>query len=331
MTTAGPKKIERDTYLFREGDTPDAMYVIKSGKFAVVKTKQNSEIILAELGPGSMVGEMAFFDNRPRSASVKAMRDSEVVSLPFKNLHAQFQTFPEWCKAIMRTVNESLRNANQRIKQLESTQTEGELFPPHQANKLISILNLVGTKFGKFSEVDKALVINGQILRTYTIQIFQEPTHKMQKLLVVLGSQGLAKQEDMGEGKSRVVIYKPEILYGFVEWYNEWLFKPEGDRTTIREEEIKTLNALISFASKLTPNDKGFVNLNLQDVQNDSMRELGYVIKVDETLALAEKKLIGEHTMGADGKGIFSTLHLGDLSKTVPFWSLIYALKKVQR
>ena len=79
-STSGPKKIERDHYLFREGDPPDAMYVIKSGKFAVVKTKASSEIVLAEMGPGSMVGEMAFFDNKPRSASVKAMKDSEVRS-----------------------------------------------------------------------------------------------------------------------------------------------------------------------------------------------------------------------------------------------------------
>ena len=114
--SSGPKKITRDHYLFREGDAPDAMYVVKSGKLAVVKSKQTSEIILAEIGPGAMVGEMAFFDNKPRSASVKAMKDSEVIALPYKALHAQFQNFPEWCKAIMRTVNNHLRNANQRIR-----------------------------------------------------------------------------------------------------------------------------------------------------------------------------------------------------------------------
>ena len=121
---AGPKKIAKDQYLFREGDPPDCMYVIKSGKLVVVKTKATSEIILAEIGPGAMVGEMAFFDNKPRSASVKAMKDSEVIALPYKALHAQFANFPEWCKAIMRTVNDSLRNANQRIKQLERDNKE---------------------------------------------------------------------------------------------------------------------------------------------------------------------------------------------------------------
>jgi len=65
------------------------------------------------------VGEMAFFDGRPRSASVKAVKDSEVICLPFKSLHDQFQNFTEWCKAVMRTVNDHLREANVRIMTLE--------------------------------------------------------------------------------------------------------------------------------------------------------------------------------------------------------------------
>ena len=44
---SGSKKIPQGQYLFREGDPPDAMYVIKLGKLAVTKSKQNSEIMLA--------------------------------------------------------------------------------------------------------------------------------------------------------------------------------------------------------------------------------------------------------------------------------------------
>ncbi len=66
---AEQKKIAKDTYLFRDGDAPDAMYIIKSGTFAVTKTKGNSEIVLAEINAGAMVGEMALFDNKPRSAN----------------------------------------------------------------------------------------------------------------------------------------------------------------------------------------------------------------------------------------------------------------------
>lgn len=330
MSQAGPRRVEKDHYLFREGDPPDAMYVIKSGKLAVVKSKQNSEIVLAEIGPGAMVGEMAFFDNKPRSASVKAIKDSDVIALPYKSLHAQFQNFPEWCKAIMRTVNDHLRNANQKIKQLEKSDADGELFPPHTITKLVSILNFVGMKYGKESPEDKGLAVGGNVLRNYTIQVFQEATHKMDKLLAVLETLGYLKVEDLGEGRKKVVLFKPDQLFSFSEWYNEWLFKKESDRIFVKEEEIKIINGVLHFARKAPKNDKGISKVSLTELQNDSMKDLGFLIKIEETLPLCEKKLIGEHTM-IEGGGVVSDVQLEELEKIAPFWSVIYALKKVTR
>lgn len=322
------KKLEKDHYLFREGDPPDAMYVIKSGKLAVVKTKSNSEIVLAEIGPGAMVGEMAFFDNKPRSASVKALKESEVIALPYKALHAQFANFPEWCKAIMRTVNDHLRNANQRLKQLEKTDSEAdELFPPHTITKLISILNLVGHKYGKSTE--EGLQVPFNILRNYTIQIFQEATHKMQKLMVALMDLKFMLVEDAGEGRQKVVLYKPDLLFNFVEWYNEWLFKKEADRITIREEELSIINGLLHFAKKVPVNDKGVAKINLQEVQNESMKEIGFLIKMDDVNSLIEKKVLSEKVM--EEKGLFTEVIVAELEKVAPFWGIVYSLKKVKR
>lgn len=330
-STSGPKKIEKDHYLFREGDPPDAMYVIKSGKFAVVKTKQTSEIVLAEIGPGAMVGEMAFFDNKPRSASVKAMKDSEVIALPYKALHAQFQNFPEWCKAIMRTVNDHLRNANQRIKQLEKNEpSEDDLFPPHTITKLISILCLVGHKYGKHSEEDKGLVINGNLLRNYTIQVFQEATHKMQKLMGVLSELQFMKVEDTGDGRQKIIVYKPDFLFSFAEWYNDWLFKKESDRVVLKEEDLRILKGLLHFTKGAPKDKKGMTKVNLTQMQNESMKELGYVIKTEEVNPLVEKKLISEPMM-EDGGGLSVTLAVEDLEKITPFWEIIYALGKIRR
>jgi CRP/FNR family transcriptional regulator, cyclic AMP receptor protein len=322
------KKVEQGHYLFREGDPPDAMYVVKSGKFAVVKTKSNSEIVLAEIGPGSMVGEMAFFDNKPRSASVKALKEGEVIALPYKALHIQFSSFPEWAKAIMRTVNEHLRTANARIKALEKGGEEEELFPAHTITKLTSILNFVGSRYGKQEE--EGLLVPGGILRNYTIQIFQEPTHKMQKLMTAFMELKLMKVEDIGEGKQRIVIYKPDLLYKFTEWYNEWLFKKEAERMLLKEEELKLLDGVLQFARKRERTEQGNVKVNLTEIQNDSMKELGYVIKVDDLNPLIEKKFMSEKSM-EDGGIVTSTLAIDEIEKIVPFWQIVYSLKRITR
>jgi CRP/FNR family cyclic AMP-dependent transcriptional regulator len=78
----GVKTLKKGEILFREGDPSDAMYVIKKGRIAITKAKGTKEIVLAELVPGEMLGEMAFFDDKPRSAGAKASVDAEVIALP---------------------------------------------------------------------------------------------------------------------------------------------------------------------------------------------------------------------------------------------------------
>jgi CRP-like cAMP-binding protein len=326
--SGGVRKIAQGEYLFKEGDTPDAMYVIKSGRFDVLKAKGQSEIKLAELGPGAMVGEMAFFDNKPRSASVRAVKDGEAIVLPYKALHAQFNQFPEWTKAIMRTVNEHLRKANQRIKELEKATSEDEvLFPPHTINKLISILAFVTHRYGQKVEVGYEL--NSSTLRKYTIQIFQEATHKMTKLIEELKNLGFLKIENIGDGNQKLTILDLQFLFEFVEWHNKYLFQKEEERFTIEEPEIKIINGLLHFARKLTPNDKGIVKLNLTEVQNESMKELGDVIRVDDVNSLITKKIISDKQM--ESGGIFVFIELPIVEKLSPFWTLIHALKRVTR
>ncbi|MBX3035262.1 MAG: Crp/Fnr family transcriptional regulator, partial [Bdellovibrionaceae bacterium] len=307
------KKVPKDAYLFREGDQPDAMYIIKSGAFAITKTKGNSEVVLAEIKTGAMVGEMAIFDKKPRSANVKAIKDSEVVSLPYDALDKQLNDLPVWIKAIMRTMNENLREANKKIKILENTDTEGDRFPPHVINKLLSILNLVGHRYGQKNDQGEGILVPANRLRNYTIQIFQEATNKMDSMQNALKEMGYFTIEDLGEGKKRLVNLNPELLFDFVDWYNEWLFKPDKDKISISAEEIKILDGVLFFAKKATPDGKGVCKINLADVQNDSMRDLGFLIKTDDVNPLIEKNLISEKIM--EEGGVFVNVIVENIEK----------------
>ena len=260
---AGPRLLKKGDVLFREGDPSEMMYVIKSGKIAITKAKGSSEIQLAELGAGDMLGEMAFFDNKPRSAGAKAIVDSQIIELPFKALNAQFKTFPEWLKAIMRTVNTHLRNANTKIKNLEKTsEDDATFFTPHLVTRLAAILGLVASKYGEKPDGGEGVLVPPNRLRNYTIQIFQQPTSKMTRFQEVLQGLGHMKIEELGEGKQRLTLFKPDLLMGFTDFYNDWIFKSEEKRTTIEEKEMKPLRALLHFGRKAgAPDAKGLVKV----------------------------------------------------------------------
>ncbi|ASD63640.1 cyclic nucleotide-binding domain-containing protein [Bdellovibrio bacteriovorus] len=326
---AEAKKVAKDTYLFRDGDAPDAMYIVKTGGFSITKSKGNTEVVIAEIQPGAMVGEMALFDKKPRSANVKATKDSEVIALPYDSLNKQMDQLPVWVRAIMKTLNEKLRDANQKIRLLENTNPDEERFPPHIVNKYISILNLVGNKYGK-PEDGGGLSFSSVLIRNYTIQIFQEATNKMQSITNALTDLGYLSQEDRGDGTQKITNLKPQELFGFVDWYNEWLFKQDKDRLpALTEAEVNILNGILLFARRAQPNNKGLYKVDLTDVQNESMKELGQLIRADDVNSLIEKKYLTEKIM--DEKGVYIMVELPYVEPLARNWTIVNNLKKKLR
>ncbi len=109
------RNIPKDTVLFYEGETPDNMYVVKSGGFDILKSINGQNIKIQEAIEGQLIGEMALFDLKPRSASIKANQDSVVVVLSYVNLLDQMDKLPSWVKIVMKTLAENLRKTNEQL------------------------------------------------------------------------------------------------------------------------------------------------------------------------------------------------------------------------
>src|SRR5580765_8089224 len=66
--------------LFRQGDAGDAMYMVITGKLeALVETRGREAEVVGEISRGEWVGEMAVLTGDPRSATIRAKRDSSLV------------------------------------------------------------------------------------------------------------------------------------------------------------------------------------------------------------------------------------------------------------
>lgn len=68
-------------WLFREGDPGEGLYVLRSGRLEVLREAGDAEIPIRSLSPGAVLGELAVLTNAPRSASVRARRDSGLLGL----------------------------------------------------------------------------------------------------------------------------------------------------------------------------------------------------------------------------------------------------------
>lgn len=75
--------------LFEQGDTARALYMIQAGEFEVsASTDFGGDLVLAHLGPGAVVGEMALLEGGKRSATVEALSECVVFELSHEAFNA---------------------------------------------------------------------------------------------------------------------------------------------------------------------------------------------------------------------------------------------------
>src|SRR5690606_33645815 len=75
------------TYIFREGDHSNCMYVVLQGDMEVLKkSKGGTDTRVAVLGPGDWFGEMAVIDVQARSASVMTASPGRLIKISAPDL-----------------------------------------------------------------------------------------------------------------------------------------------------------------------------------------------------------------------------------------------------
>lgn len=112
------KKLKKDQVLFREGDYGRTVYLIVSGKLRVFTGRGVNEKDLATLGERQVFGEMAYFGEGKRCASVAAVEASEVIELDLPELKTYFEKQPKWIGIIIETLASHLRAANEKIAKI---------------------------------------------------------------------------------------------------------------------------------------------------------------------------------------------------------------------
>jgi CRP-like cAMP-binding protein len=106
--------------LFREGDPGDALMIVLEGQLiARVRTQAGTDEEVARLGPGEVVGEMAFIDAEPRSATVSTVNGATVLTFTRAALTALKKSAPRVAAAIQRNVlfdvARRLRDAGEKL------------------------------------------------------------------------------------------------------------------------------------------------------------------------------------------------------------------------
>lgn len=111
-------EVKANERFIQEGDPVDCVFIILQGEVNILKYEptENREFVIATLGAGASVGEMAILDHGNRSGSAEAIVDSRLLSVPLKPLDQLIEKSSEFQKLyrkLAQKVSERLRYTNE--------------------------------------------------------------------------------------------------------------------------------------------------------------------------------------------------------------------------
>lgn len=101
--------------IITQGDEGDCMYVIQAGEVEVVKVMEGRELRLGVLGPGEFFGEMALFQPAGRSATVRALSDTRVVTVDKRTLLRRIEEDPLLAYNLVESMAARIRELHSRL------------------------------------------------------------------------------------------------------------------------------------------------------------------------------------------------------------------------
>ena len=115
-----PHSVRQWAQIVKQGDPDDGMYLVLDGELRVRLMIGGKETILTTLGPGECFGEIALFDQGPRSADVVANKESILLKISSEAFDKLRREAPELSApilfAISKTLAARIRADNTRIK-----------------------------------------------------------------------------------------------------------------------------------------------------------------------------------------------------------------------
>jgi CRP-like cAMP-binding protein len=151
---ASTHRLAKDAVLMKKGETGDSLFLIHSGWVKIVtEDSKGDELIINKCGPGENIGEMALLDRGPRSATVIALEDVEVLELKQEVFQEIIDQRPDVALGVIRSYSKRLRfNTTYIERAMDWSQktAEGDYSFVDQTQPLLSDQGSDGDKAAQF-------------------------------------------------------------------------------------------------------------------------------------------------------------------------------------
>jgi CRP-like cAMP-binding protein len=198
---AVPRRFSAQQVVFREGDSSDTCYVVRTGHARAVRENTDGRTIaLAHFGPGDIFGELAMFDDERRSATVETLDSVEAVAVAGSDMRRLLREHPDIAVKLVIALGRRLREANERLSR--------QSFQTVQSRVAVVLLQLVEQAQTEGAGERDVLVT---ITQAEIAQFAGSSRESASRFLAVLERAGVITQ-----GRGRITVHDPEALSNYV-------------------------------------------------------------------------------------------------------------------
>ncbi len=196
-----PRQFGGGEIVFREGDLSDTCYVVRTGRVRAVREHTDGRMItLATFGGGDVFGELAMFEDEPRSATIEALEDTELVAILGGDMRRLLRAHPEISLKLLAALGRRLRDTNERLTR--------QSFQTVQSRVAAALAELVATARAEGAGVGDVLITATQ---ADLAQLAGSSRESASRFLAVLERAGVITQ-----GRGRLTVHDPGRLEGYV-------------------------------------------------------------------------------------------------------------------
>ena len=178
-------RLRRGEILFLEGEPGDRLYVIADGKIKLGHTAPDGrETLIAVLGPGEMLGELALFDPGPRAATATAIAPTRLLELRHDDLTGILAGRPELSSQLLQSLARRLRRTNAALADLVFSDVPGRV-----AKALLDL----ATRFGE--RVNEGIRLVHDLTQEELAQLVGASRETVNKALSEFGNRGWIRLE----------------------------------------------------------------------------------------------------------------------------------------
>lgn len=105
--------------IIREGDTNRDLFFLTKGVVEIVAEKESGPLILNEIEPPFILGDVAFLAGLPRTATVRAKTEARSFVLKYENFMSVSKGTPEWLSPLLNSFVSGIKSLHYRIAELQ--------------------------------------------------------------------------------------------------------------------------------------------------------------------------------------------------------------------